>query len=125
MLYIFCVICQPGNQLNIWRVMDRSNNSISSAKWKDGHIVLTCSNHSFICQHHGTTESKLNKLSDMTFQYKVTACAAIVKKDPCQKYRKISNIRHTKSPNLNVPRLVLQFYLPKLFMPGIKSRMKM
>ena len=40
-------------------------------------------------------------------------------------YRKISNIRRTKSPNLNVPRLVLQLYLPKLLMPGIKSRMKM
>ena len=34
-------------------------------------------------------------------------------------YRKISNIRRTKSPNLNVPRLVLQLYLPKLLMPGI------
>ena len=34
------------------------------------------------------------------------------------KYRKISNIRRTKSPNLNVPRLVLQLYLPQLLMPG-------
>ena len=33
-------------------------------------------------------------------------------------YRKISNIRCTKSPNLNVPRLVLQLYLPKLLMPS-------
>ena len=33
-------------------------------------------------------------------------------------YCKISNIRRTKSPNLNVPRLVLQLYLPKLLMPG-------
>ena len=40
-------------------------------------------------------------------------------------YRTISNIRHTKSPNLNVSRLVLELYLPKLLMPGIKSRMKM
>ena len=40
-------------------------------------------------------------------------------------YRKISNISRTKSPNLNVPHLVLHLYLPKLLMPGIKSRMKM
>ena len=40
-------------------------------------------------------------------------------------YRKISNIRRTKPPNLNVPRLVLQLYLAKLLMPGIKPGMKM
>ena len=34
----------------------------------------------------------------------------------------ISNIRHTKSPNLDVSRLILQLFLPK---PGVKSRMKM
>ena len=44
---------------------------------------------------------------------------------PFHSYRKISNIRRTKSLNLNVPRLVLQLYLPKLLMPVIKSRMKM
>ena len=40
-------------------------------------------------------------------------------------YRKISNISRSKSPNLNVPRLVLLLYLTKLLMPGIKLRMKM
>ena len=65
-------------------------------------------------------------------------------------YREISNIRRTKSTNLNVARLVLQLHLSKLLMPvdsftkevnpplakrplwtngrlatGIKSRMKM
>ena len=40
-------------------------------------------------------------------------------------YRKISNIRCTKSPNLNVPRLVLQLSLPNSMKPGVKSRMKM
>ena len=40
-------------------------------------------------------------------------------------YRKISNIRRTKSLNLNVPRLVLQLSLPNLMKPGVKSRMKM
>ena len=40
-------------------------------------------------------------------------------------YRKISNIRRTKSPNLNVPRLVLQSSLTNPMKPGVKSRMKM
>ena len=40
-------------------------------------------------------------------------------------YRKISNIRCTESPNLNVYRLVLQLSLPNPMKPGVKSRMKM
>ena len=39
-------------------------------------------------------------------------------------YCKISNIRHTKSPNLNVSRLVLQFSVPNPMKSGVKSRMK-
>ena len=35
-------------------------------------------------------------------------------------YRKISNIRHTKSQNLNDSRLVLQSFLPNLLKPGVK-----
>ena len=41
------------------------------------------------------------------------------------KYRKISNIRRTKSQNLNVSRLVLQLSLSNPMKPGVKSRMKM
>ena len=41
------------------------------------------------------------------------------------KYRKISNIRRTKSQNLNESRLVLQLSLPNPLNPGVKSRMKM
>ena len=40
-------------------------------------------------------------------------------------YRKISNIRRTKSPNLHVSRLVLQLPLSNAMKPGVKSRMKM
>ena len=40
-------------------------------------------------------------------------------------YRKISNISHTKSQNLNVSRLVLQLSLPNPTKPGVKLRMKM
>ena len=41
------------------------------------------------------------------------------------KYCKISNIRRTKSPNLNVSRLVVQLSLPNPMKPGVKLRMKM
>ena len=39
-------------------------------------------------------------------------------------YCQISNKRHTKSPNLNVSRLVLQLSLPNPLKPGVKSRVK-
>ena len=40
-------------------------------------------------------------------------------------YRKISNIRRTKSPNLNVSRLILHLSLLNPMKPGVKSGMKM
>ena len=40
-------------------------------------------------------------------------------------YRKVSNIRRTKSKNLNDSRIVLQLSLPSRLKPGVKSRMKM
>ena len=40
-------------------------------------------------------------------------------------YRKVSNIKRTKSQNLNDSRLVLQLSLPNRLKPGVKSRMKM
>ena len=39
-------------------------------------------------------------------------------------YHKTSNIRRTKSQNLNDPHLVLQLSLPNPMKPGVKSRMK-
>ena len=36
----------------------------------------------------------------------------------------ISNIRSTKSQNLNVSRLVLKLFLPNPLKPGVASRMK-
>ena len=38
-------------------------------------------------------------------------------------YNQTCNI--VKSQNLNVPRLVLQLYLPSLLKPDVKSKMKM
>ena len=40
-------------------------------------------------------------------------------------YRKVSNIRRTKSQNLNDSHLVLKSSLPNPSKPGVKSRMKM
>ena len=40
-------------------------------------------------------------------------------------YRKISNMIRTKSPNLDVSRLVAQLSSPNPVKPGVKSRMKM
>ena len=40
-------------------------------------------------------------------------------------YRKVSNIRPTKSQNLNASRLILWLSLPNLLKPGVKLRMKM
>ena len=40
-------------------------------------------------------------------------------------YRKISNIRRTKSPILDVSRLVVKLSSPNPMKPGVKSRMKM
>ena len=40
------------------------------------------------------------------------------------RYREISNISHTKSPNLIDPRLVLQLSLLNPMKPGVRSRMK-
>ena len=40
-------------------------------------------------------------------------------------YRKVSNIRRTKSKNLNASRLILQLSLPNPLKPGVKLRTKM
>ena len=40
-------------------------------------------------------------------------------------YRKVSNIRRTKSANSNVSHLVLQLSLPIPIKPGVKSKMKL
>ena len=40
-------------------------------------------------------------------------------------YCQLSNIRRSKSPNLNISRLVLQLSLPNPLKPCVKSRMKM
>ena len=49
----------------------------------------------------------------------------LVKGAPVDMYCKISNIKRTKSPNLNASRLVLQLPLPNPMKPGVTSRMKM
>ena len=47
------------------------------------------------------------------------------KPDAKRNYRKVSNIRRTKSQNLNISRLGLQLSLRNILKPGVKWRMKM
>ena len=59
-----------------------------------------------------------------------TKLAAILSQPQCVSqviatYRKISDIRRTKSPNVIVSRLVLQLSVPNSTKPGVMSRMKM
>ena len=63
---------------------------------------------------HHTTPQWIKNLWQLTCQHPAT-----------MSYRKISNIRHTKSPNWNVSHLVLQLHLPNPMKPGVKSRMNM
>ena len=55
----------------------------------------------------------------------VTKHATLSQKYFLYKYRKISNISHTKSQNLNDSRLVLRLSPFNTLEPGVKSRMKM
>ena len=60
------------------------------------------------------------------FQGCFSGTGAITCLPQCQgSYRKVSNIRHTQSQNLNDFHLVLQSSLPNPLKPGAKSRMKM
>ena len=55
----------------------------------------------------------------------VIVCCGRVLRTITWDYRKISNIRHTKSQNLNVSRLGLQLSLCNILKPSVKWRMKM
>ena len=50
-----------------------------------------------------------------------------ITKEVCleEEYRKVSNIRRTKSLNLNASRLILQLSLPNPLKPGVQFRIKM
>ena len=49
----------------------------------------------------------------------------VISRNKLTTYRKISNIRRTKSQNLNESRPVWQLFLPNPLNPGVKSKMKM
>ena len=58
------------------------------------------------------------------FNTKIPSSWGILRMHEQLEYCRISNIIHTKSPNLTVSRLILQLTLPNPMKPGIKSRMK-
>ena len=70
-------------------------------------------------------EPMMNQFTDPCMRHQASICQVIVPCDISVIYRKISNIRRTKSPNLNVSSLVLQLSLHNPMQPGVKSRMKM
>ena len=63
----------------------------------------------------------------MESEYRMVGWLAVMSITDAQvhMYRKISNIRRTKSQNLNDSHLVLKSSLPNPLKPGVKSRMKM
>ena len=60
-----------------------------------------------------------------TLHYWINHEYHLITSSVCTTYRKISNIRRTKSQNLNDFHFVLKSSLPNLLKPGVKSRMKM
>ena len=62
------------------------------------------------------------------FSHFTTLMAQVVeifaRRKPGPIYREVSNIRRTKSQNVNVSRLIFYLSLPNPLKPGVKSRMK-
>ena len=61
----------------------------------------------------------------ISYTGKITSLYWISPQQIIPDYRQISNIRCTKSPNLNVSCLVLQMSLPNTLKPDVKLRMQM
>ena len=73
---------------------------------------------------HKSIERKYSGRYEYLSTFDVNVSIYIIQHD-WNTYRKVSNIRRTKSSKLNVSRLVLQLSLPNPMKPGVKSRMKM
>ena len=73
------------------------------------------------------TPDSYNSKTDIPQRYRsIAGLASYEGNQPVKSaYREISNIRRTKSQNLNVARLALQLSLCKLLKSGVKTRMKM
>ena len=88
--------------------------------WKDGLIILILTLRFFVMFKLQVLQSSLcyNSLRPEI------ECSTFCRQH-FQIYRKVSNIRRTKSPNLNVSCFVLQLSLLNPMKPGVKSRTKM
>ena len=124
---LWCFLCWKLKQAT-----DQLVKLLGDFRWHDTHVISQEWTSSGLTTEINYNSHHLAVLVWGMFRENLGQCHASWCPSPwcCQvihylNYRKISNIRCTKSPNLHVPRLVLQFYLPKLLMPGIKSRMKM
>ena len=74
--------------------------------------------HSHAKWHHGTWSSLVQIMAHLLRSDKLSSGMMMT-------YCIISNISGTKSPNLNVSRLVMQLSLPNPMKPGVKLSMKM
>ena len=95
-------ICE--NDRKLWK-------SISNSLWPCGDIYLASIGSDNGCLAHGQFQCWFIVIWNNEFWIQIY-------------YRKISNIRRTKSPNLIVPHLVLQLSLPNPIKPGVRSRIR-
>ena len=73
-----------------------------------------------ICQDGGSNGLQAEKIMTVKPHDNHLYISGLIYKLTIQKYHKVSNIRRTKSQNLNDSRLILHLSLPNLLKPGVK-----
>ena len=111
----------------IWRCHLKNGVHFVSVSFVKSLLVTFKENSSAFALFFEAIESHLY-LHDKAFCRKMPGCVFDTYPSSIlirQIYCLTSNIRHTKSQNLSVSRLVLQLSLPNPLKPGVRSRMKM
>ena len=108
-LYIFGIIILWNDVINIPLKLKKNVILVNSLGCKE-------------CEEQNRLQIKVQELFVFSNQVRILKIMRLLTKNG---YRKISNIRRTKSPNLDASRLVVQLSSPNPMKPGVKSRMKM
>ena len=95
----------------------------TSYRWVSARNLERCNSNALAMELHLSCTNP--SIFSTQVSSKLFYVAIILQINGYLKYRQISNIRHTKSKNWNVCRLILQLSLPYPLKPGVKSRMKM
>ena len=117
--------CPLTNRLSYWRSSKNYNSTAHPHEWTVSPLDFNADRNlkSFPLKGNGLflayRSSTIVADDDLKTQVAMSSTAKV------STYHKISNIRHTNSPNVNVSRLDLQLSLPNPMKPGGKSRMKM